>query len=121
MLVLRQVVVNHWAKEGFDNSDYYYEKFDEGAWRELTPEDIEDPPWEWLNYMDTWRPLARAMIFTEYGTPKPYDRGAYYDKLDAVLEPLGYKHYIANDAVVIIMVDPYSEEGEAIVAEYWDD
>jgi hypothetical protein len=122
---LRKAVADHWIKEGFYRGRSPIFKLFDGdpkygsAWHEITPEMVADPPWEWIStsYMDAWAPLARAVIFTEHGTPKPYDQGAYHDKLDAVLEPLGYKHYIVNDAVVVIMIDPYSEEGEAIMDE----
>jgi hypothetical protein len=111
---LRKAVADHWIKEGFYRGRNPIYKLFERAWHALTPEEIEDDPWGWLKYMDAWQPLARAIIFTEYGTPKPYDQGAFHDGLDAVLEPLGYKHYIINDGVVVIMIDPYSEEGQEL-------
>lgn len=124
--MLRRVVADHWVKEGFYRGRTpIYKLFDKGAWTPFYPLGTDDPdydPWttsagEWVDSMDIWKWLARAVIFTEYGTPKPYDPGAYYESLDAVLEPLGYKHSVINAAVVAIMVDPYSDRGEQILTD----
>lgn len=122
--LLLDAVTGHWVDEGFYRGRAkIMPLLEEGAWVPFDPED--DDSWdtgagEWVESMGPWKWLARAVIFTEYGTPKPYDPGAYYEKLDAALEPLGYKHYVINAAVVAIMVDPYSDEGEAILEEHDD-
>lgn len=114
--LLMLTVADYWVKKGFYRGRAkIMPLLEEHAWVSVRDSRTAQ---EWVEKMDAYAPLARAIIYTEYGTPKPYNRGAYYDELDAVLEPLGYKHYVINDAVVAIMVDPYSDEGERIMEEH---
>lgn len=126
--LLKKAVADHWIKEGFfKGRSQVFRLFDEdhkgrrpGDWWAFDPDDAD--AWdtaagEWVEYLGEWKWLARAVIFTEGYLPRPYHPGAYYEGLDAVLEPLGYKHYVVNAAVVVIMIDPYSDEGGTIIDE----